>query len=292
MIKIKHFIVVAIASIVVYACNSNRNNGFVEFDHSGQALKDNDTLVKYLANHYYDTSSETILPLVEGETALIDDVNLTTDDVTENDVDYKLYIYKVREGLPDPVKDYPTPIDSVLTKYEGRRLVSASSEEVFETQRSPRWFTLDGVVRGWSYGFTHFKGGKNTTDNGPITYENGGHGYLFIPSGLAYRNIDNNSIPANSCLIFEIDLFDIVEHTDHDNDGVPSSLEIEDASVEADPRLVNTDGDQFPNYRDEDDDNDGVLTRNEDANGDGDPRNDFSDPNNPTLPDYLNSRVN
>ena len=29
----------------------------------------------------------------------------------------------------------------------------------------------------------------------------------------------------------------------------------------------------------------------EDANGDGDPRNDFSDPSNPTLPDYLNPKI-
>ena len=28
---------------------------------------------------------------------------------------------------------------------------------------------------------------------------------------------------------------------------------------------------------------DGVLTKDEDANGDGNPANDFSDPNNPTL---------
>jgi len=33
------------------------------------------------------------------------------------------------------------------------------------------------------------------------------------------------------------------------------------------------------------------LTINEDANGDGDPRNDFSDPSNPTLPDYLNPKI-
>ena len=34
-----------------------------------------------------------------------------------------------------------------------------------------------------------------------------------------------------------------------------------------------------------------VLTKDEDANGDGDPRNDFSDPKNPNLPDYLNPNI-
>ena len=183
-------------------------------------------------------------------------------------------------------------MDSVLTKYEGSQLRSALDADVFETQNTPIWLTLDAVIRGWSYGFTHFKGGKNSTDNGPITFENGGKGYLIIPSGLAYRNQQGGIIAPNSCLVFKIDLFDFVEHTDHDNDRIPSSLEIEDASVQDDPRQVNTDGDQFANYRDADDDNDGVLTKNEDANGDGDPRNDFSDPNNPTLPDYLNPKIN
>ncbi len=37
----------------------------------------------------------------------------------------------------------------------------------------------------------------------------------------------------------------MVENTDHDNDGLPSYLEIEDATVESDPRLVDTDGDSF-----------------------------------------------
>ena len=40
-----------------------------------------------------------------------------------------------------------------------------------------------------------------------------------------------------------------------------------------------------------DDDGVGVLTEEEDANGDGDPTNDFSDPNNPDLPDYLNPDI-
>ena len=45
------------------------------------------------------------------------------------------------------------------------------------------------------------------------------------------------------------------------------------------------------NYVDQDDDGDGVLTINEDANGDGNPANDFNDTNNPILPDYLNPAI-
>ena len=43
------------------------------------------------------------------------------------------------------------------------------------------------------------------------------------------------------------------------------------------------------NYVDQDDDGDGVLTINEDANGDGNPANDFNDTNNPI--DYKKNHI-
>ena len=290
MIKVKNILLVAIASILIYAC-SNSNPLIDDFDHAAQAVKDQDTLVKYLSSHYYDVTIDSIKPLVSGKTALIDDAKLQTQDITKEDIDYKLYYYIVSQGIPDPAKGFPTVMDSVLTKYQGSQITDTDFTQVFETQKSAVWFTLDAVVKGWTYGFTHFKGGKNITNNGPITYENTGKGYLFIPSGLGYRNVDTGTITPNSCLIFRIEMLDLVEDTDHDNDGLASYLEIEDASVESDPTKVDTDGDQFANYRDADDDNDGTPTIKEDANGDGDPRNDFSDPSNPALPDYLNPKI-
>ena len=90
-------------------------------------------------------------------------------------------------------------------------------------------------------------------------------------------------------LLFYIDLYDLIQGTDHDNDGVASNNE--DPDGDGDPRNDDTDLDGSPNYFDVDDDGDGVLTINEDANGDGNPANDFSDPNNPTLADYLNPLI-
>ena len=93
MTKIKNLVFVIIVSVLVYACNSN-NTGFGDnFDHAAQALIDNDSLVKYLTNHYYDSSVDSIKPLTTGKTALIDDVNLKTQDITENEIDYTLYYY-------------------------------------------------------------------------------------------------------------------------------------------------------------------------------------------------------
>jgi FKBP-type peptidyl-prolyl cis-trans isomerase FkpA len=290
MTKIKNSIIVVIAFVLIYAC-SESNPLIDNFDHSGQALKDSDTLIKYLSNHYYDAGVDSIKPIATGKTALINDPNLKSQDVTEQEINYKLYYYVINQGIPNPTKGYPTQTDSILTKYTGSQITDTNFIEVFESQNAAVWFTLDAVVRGWSYGFTHFKGGENITNNGPITYQDTGKGFLFIPSGLAYRNSSGGSITPNSCLIFRFELMDIVENTDHDNDGLASYLELDGANTETDPRKVDSDGDGIPNYKDTDDDNDGVPTIKEDANKDGDPRNDFSDPNNPTIPDYLNPKI-
>lgn len=290
MIKIKNIVLVAIVSILIYACSAS-NPLIDNFDHTAQAVKDNDTLVKYLSNHYYDATLDSIKPITTGKTALLNDAKLSIQDVIVDEISYKLYYYIVKQGIPDPVKGYPTVMDSVLTKYQGTQITTTAFTEVFETQQAAVWLTLDAVIKGWSYGFTHFKGGKNSTTNGPITYQDSGKGFLFIPSGMAYKNRETGNILANSCLIFRIELLDIVENTDHDNDGLASYLEIQDASVESDPTKVDTDGDFIANYKDADDDNDGTPTIKEDKNKDGDPRNDFSDPSNPTLPDYLNPKI-
>lgn len=287
MSKIKHFVIVAIASILLYACSSS--SSVENFNHEAQALIDNDSLVKYFKNHYFDTTIDSIKPLVSGKTALINDANLKTQNITESvggtDIAYKLYYYVQNIGSPVPVKGFPTVMDSVLTTYHGRYISKSTESIAFEKQNVATWFGLNGVIRGWAHGFINFKGGENITNNGPITYKNGGKGILFIPSGLAYTNLGTRGIPKNAPLIFYINLFDIVENTDHDNDGLASKYEIQDASVESDPRKVDTDGDGKANYLDEDDDGDGKLTKDEDKNKDGDPRNDDSDGDG--IPDYL-----
>jgi FKBP-type peptidyl-prolyl cis-trans isomerase len=327
MNKIKKIIAVVVFSAIIYSCGDNNSVAVDNFDHEAQALIDNDTLVSFFKNHYFDTSIDSIKPLIAGETSLFDDENLKTmDNITENEVDYTLYYYLNAIGNPEPVKGFPTVMDSILVNYYGQRIVDTGSISASFDSNSAVWFRLNDVIRGWAHGFTNFKGGKNITSTGePITYEGAGKGILFIPSGLAYRNIGNGNIFPNENLLFYIDLFDIVENTDHDNDGVSSIMEDpdgdldprnddtdgdfipnyadidddgdgilskdEDVNGDGDPGNDDTDGDFIPNYIDTDDDGDGVLTINEDENGDGNPANDFSDPNNLTLPDYLNPDI-
>ncbi len=288
----RKFFILAILMIVIgYSCRPDSVSVAEDnFDHAAQALRDNDTLLKFFETHYYDETIDSVQPLVTGETALIDDARLLEIDVNEFDIDYKLYVFKLREGNPNPVKGFPTLVDSVLVKYRGEYLAKTDSL-VFFDQRviTPGWLTLNAVIRGWAHGFVNFKGGRNVTTNGPIEYEDGGKGVLFIPSGLAYRNSGTVGVPSSVSLMFYIDLFDIIEDTDHDRDGVPSIFE--DPDGDGNPLNDDTDGNNVPNFLDIDDDGDFIPTINEDENGDGDPSNDFNDPNNPLLPDYLNPDI-
>ncbi len=292
MNNLKNIFALCILSVLAYACGDSDRTSIEVFDHEAQALIDRDSLSIFFTKHYYDTAVDSVKTLVAGATPLSEDANLKTMNVTENEIDYELYYYVESVGNPINEKGFPTPLDSIFVKYEGFRINSSDSiTPRFEIRETPIWFTLNSVIRGWSYGFTNFKNGDNVTDNGPITFENGGKGILFIPSGLAYRNSGTSgSIRSNENLIFYINLFDFVKDTDHDNDGIPSWLE--DPDGDGDPRNDDTNGDFFVNYLDGDDDGDGVPTKDEDANGDGNPANDFSDPNNPTLADYLNPDIN
>ena len=290
MIKIKNILAFIFATILIYSCGSRINSFVDDFDYEAQALIDNDTLIQFLKNHYYDTSVDSIKALISGEVPLYEDIDhLKSMSITENEIDYTLYYYVKKEGTPNLDKGNPTVMDSVFVNYHGQRIVNTDSISNPFDSNTNIWFALSGVIRGWSYGFTNFKGGDNVTNNGPITYENGGKGVLFIPSGLAYANSGTGSILPNECLLFYIELHDFIKDTDHDNDGIASIFE--DPDNNDDPRDDDTDQDRYPNYLDTDDDGDGILTINEDANGDGNPANDFSDANNPTLPDYLNPAI-
>ena len=286
----KNIFAIILLSLMIYSCSPDSSpSGFDEnFDHAAQYLKDKDSITLFLNSYYFDDVTERVKKRTGTETTLLNDTRLRSVDVTEDEVDYTMYYLILREGNPDPVKDFPTAVDSVLVLYNIEHIVTNDSINELENRVTPAWITLNATIRGWAYGIPKFKSGRNITSNGPIEYADGGKGVLIIPSGLAYRNrgatsISGVTIQANANIIYYINLYDIVEDTDHDNDSIPSINE--DPDGDGDPRNDDTDGDFIPNYLDDDDDNDGTLTRDEDANGDGDPTNDDTDGDG--IPDYL-----
>lgn len=88
-------------------------------------------------------------------------------------------------------------------------------------------------------------------------------------------------------------LLDTIDNDD-DGDNVPTILEgviiNPDGSINTELSR-DTDQDGILDYLDEDDDGDGILTRNEDADGNLNPTDDNSDTANPGIDDYLNPNI-
>jgi FKBP-type peptidyl-prolyl cis-trans isomerase FkpA len=86
--------------------------------------------------------------------------------------------------------DKPTLTNGIYITYVGTLMSTGVS---FDQKTSPYYFAkLDDLIEGWKIGVP--KIGK------------GGRIKLFVPSGLAYKNEAQSSIPANSVLIFDITL--------------------------------------------------------------------------------------
>ena len=64
-----------------------------------------------------------------------------------------------------------------------------------ESAASGIQFGLQGVIQGWTEGIPYFK--------------EGGNGILLIPSALGYGENGTSGIPANSVLIFDINLIQV-----------------------------------------------------------------------------------
>jgi hypothetical protein len=182
--------------------------------------------------------------------------------VVLHSITYNVYYIKFREG----VGDEPCNIDGVYASYKGTLL----NGTVFDQTTNPQsLFSLEGVIRGWSEIFPQFASGTYSSNtDGTVSYNDFGAGLMFLPSGLGYFNTAQTTIPAYSPLIFNIKLFEI-KRLDQDGDGIPSYLE--DLNGDRyiyllDEGVVNpddTDGDNFPDYLDLDDDGDLILTRTE-----------------------------
>lgn len=130
-----------------------------------------------------------------------------------------------------------------------------------------------------------FKGTDTTiTKSGTFNYRT--YNNATLPTNLFCSDVPSSDIKiaqdyqSTSTAIITASL------TEDDNDGIPA--ELEDLNNNGDLTDDDSDGDGIPNYLDEDDDGDNVLTKSEkpDPNGDGD-LSDAQDTNGDGTPDYL-----
>lgn len=306
------FFISVLTGTFFIACNKDDDNveEIPPRDKGEQAIEDDETLKAYLDTHFYNYEDfqnppsgfdyvvrfDTIAGENANKTPISASPLLSTKVVNRDDIDYNMYILKIREG----VGRQPTFADSTFVTYQG----SITNRTIFESNTViPSWFDLPGYVAldqqgrltryggsivGFSEGLTEFREGSGFEVNpdNTIKWNNDfGVGALFFPSGLGYFNSApmGSNIPAYSPLIFSINLLRAVE-ADHDNDGIPSWME----DLDGDENLFNDDTDKngSPNHSDPDDDGDGTPTRKEIIiNPDG--TIEFPDTSGNGIPNYL-----
>jgi hypothetical protein len=280
------FILLFILGISVVSCSKSDNDTVALRDYTDQAAKDLTNIEAFMHNHSMTVSANqdvtfTLIPTGGTAVSIWDQTTypILTRMVTvkQNDVDvnYKIYYIKLTEGIGKS----PCNVDRVLTAYKGEYIYDSVDETTsihtiisneFETVNNPEtYFTLTGVIRGWSEIFPQFKTGTYTSNgDGTVSYSDFGAGVMFIPSGLAYFGGVQSGIPAYSPLVFNFKLYEL-QRTDNDADGIYSFQEDvnNDGYMLVLPTGVinpdDTDGDEIPNFLDVDDDGDFFTTKSE-----------------------------
>ena len=291
--------------LLVLSCNKDDDGGGIPVveirDRTEQQIADNDSIVKYFENHYYNSSAfgafntnpkiEDLIitellageSVPDGSTLLSTLLNvpgsaLETKNITFAETEYEIYILRLNQGGGD---ESPNFSDNVRVRYEGFTLENS----IFDSAVTPVDFDLISLIPAWRKVLPEFNVSVPppvTNTDGTTDFINSGLGVMFVPSGLAYFSSATAGIPAYTPIIFKFELLQTFEN-DHDSDGIPSYLEDLNGDGEfivnfedlEDTTDDDTDGNGNPDYFDNDDDGDGVLTINEDIDGDGDPTNDI-----------------
>ena len=274
---LKIFFLVAI-SVLVVNCNDDEeepvDNTVRARDFLTQFNTDNAAIEEYLKTHSVTVDSEfnpTFVAVNNGSLSSIWNSNRNNPlnptqllerkfKQTRNNVETEFTIYYLKYN--QGVGKRPTNVDYIYTSYKGQLL----NDVIFQTNNNPEFdFDLSGkATRGWSQIFPQFNGALITTNaNGGKTYSNYGAGTMFLPSGFAYFDAPpvGSSIPIYSPLIFSFKL-NSISRIDNDNDGILSIDEDLNSDYYFD-KNDDTDGDGTVDAFDVDDDGDNFLTLSE-----------------------------
>lgn len=300
MNKFRFYFILLSSALILFSCNKSDDDVAAEVlrDFGTQYNSDIESIREYLKSHYIesiidhpgfaDDQDIKISRIRQGDTfesiwksPLLDSVKVERHAIT-----YTIYYIKQRIGSGP--KGKPTKVDGVLTQYYGAYLKSVTENDTlanstivpdvtkintvrFDSSQFPEtYFALDQVVTGWSEIMSLFNPGiivpGDTPPGNPTVFRDFGAGVMFLPAGMGYYNNATATIPSYAMLMFKFKLYDI-KRLDQDNDGILSI----DEDLNGDRNFTNddTDGDGIQNYLDVDDDGDGTNTRIEikDANG-------------------------
>ena len=201
----------------------------------------------------------------------------------------------ILDTVEDPNHDGDNPLDSDDDGIPDHRDIDADNDGIPDNVEAQ---TTEGYIA--------------PNDDDEVTYESNNGLNTAYPNGLIPNNhdgedtpdyidldSDNDSVPDNNeGNDFNFDGIPDQMFTGNDTDGdglddgyegsdVNDGFDVNDEINDPANDLPDTDGTEDVNYRDIDDDGDGVDTIDEDADGDGDPTNDDSDGDG--TPDYLDN---
>jgi FKBP-type peptidyl-prolyl cis-trans isomerase FkpA len=280
------------------SCDSNNNSTqtTVELrDYAEQFAKDDALLVEYLTTHFYNYEDF----VGAGE----EEITIVIDTIAGDNANKTQMINQVQQ-ISVPVTDTEgVEIDHTLyyliakqgSRPEDRPSIVDSvyltytgtllDGTVFDRRISaPIWFDNIAVISGFRYGLQFFAPGTSIrSEDGIDTFLNKGQGIILMPSGIGYFGSSLGSLPEYSPLVFNVGII-TTKQNDHDLDGVLSVNE--DPDGDGNPFNDDTDNDGIANFSDADDDGDGILTSLElDEDGDGV----IDDSDGDGIPDYLDS---
>ena len=280
------------------SCDSNDNptQTAVELrDYAEQFAEDDALLVEYLTTHFYNYEDF----VGAGE----EEITIVIDTIAGDNANKTQMINQVQQ-ISVPVTDTEgVEIDHTLYYLivkQGSRLEDRPSivdsvyltytgtlldGTVFDRRISaPIWFDNIAVISGFRHGLQFFAPGTSIrSEDGIDTFLNKGQGIILMPSGIGYFGSSLGSLPEYSPLVFNVGII-TTKQNDHDLDGVLSVNE--DPDGDGNPFNDDTDNDGIANFSDADDDGDGILTSLElDADADGV----IDDSDGDGIPDYLDS---
>ncbi|MGB2514893.1 MAG: FKBP-type peptidyl-prolyl cis-trans isomerase [Flavobacteriaceae bacterium] len=279
--------------ILGYSCNKEESESLELRDVQTQFNEDEQALLTYLESHFYNYEDFEADPSNYNLRISID--TLTAENSAKTPLIDQVAFKTVEVNNADGDVINHKLYYLVVREGKGERPAEVDSTYVrykgtllngmvFDQRELPLWFNLPEVVPGFRKGIPELRAGSfSENPDGTFDFYDYGQGVLFMPSGLAYYANAQAGIPAYSPLIFTLSLFTI-KTTDHDGDGVLSR----DEDINGDGNSFNddTDGDGTADMYDTDDDGDGVPTRDElDLDENGIPGDSDSD----GIPNYLDS---
>ena len=289
----KFYIYFSFIFILLLSCNKDDdNNTIVIRDYSEQVVDDEQTIEEYLKSHFYNyedfENSNSFEVNIKVRIDTITDVTVNKTPLYDQ-VKIKTINVSNSEGIETPHRLYyiiaregMVSKPSIVDSVYVTYKGMLTDNYVFDERKYPIWLDLASSLQGFREGVSELKSGEfKQNSNGTIEYSSFGVGLFFLPSGIGYFENITADIPEYSPLIFTVSLMILVP-ADHDNDGVLSINE--DIDGDGSPFYDDTDNDNLWNMYDSDDDGDGTLTINElDKNNDGI----IDDTDNDGIPDYL-----